>query len=92
MPVIATNNFVWTIRDKVETEKSGLILPGSGREKPHTASIISVGVTTKDGNIKNGKGKKAIFHKGVGQEIEYNGEVFLILMDLQIIGIDKGDK
>lgn len=84
----ATNNFVWVIRDKPEDEKSKLLLPGQGKEKMHTGTIFSIGVLVKDGNIKGGKNKKAIFHKGTGQEIEYLGETYLVLMDHMIIGVD----
>jgi chaperonin GroES len=84
----ATNNFVWVIRDKTESEKSGLMLPGTGKEKPNTGEIISVGTLVKDGNIKSGKGKRALFHKGSGQEISYKDETFLVLIDQQIIGVD----
>jgi len=87
MPVKATNNYIWIIRDKTEGEKAGLILPGSGREKPHQGLIVSVGVLVKDGNIKAGKGKKALFHKGIGMEIDYEGQIYLILQEHEIIGI-----
>jgi co-chaperonin GroES (HSP10) len=86
--MIATNNFVWIIRDKTEAEKSGLIIPGSGREKPHTGEIKSIGSLVRDKNVKAGKGKKGIFHKGVGQEIDYNGTVYLILFEHEILGVD----
>ncbi len=87
MPVKAVNTVVWIIRDKTESEKSGLVLPSQGKEKPHQGTIISVGGLVKDGNIKNGKGKKALFHKGVGQEIDFEGQTYLILDDIQIIGV-----
>ena len=84
---IATNNYVWIIRDATETEKAGLILPSSGKVKPHTGEIFSSGTIIKDGKIKSGVGKKAIFHKGIGQTIEFDGQEYLILEDHQIIGI-----
>lgn len=87
MPVKATNNYVWIIRDKTEGEKAGLILPGAGRVKPHQGLIVSVGQLVKDGNIKAGKGKKGLFHKGIGMEIEYEDQVYLVLQEHEIIGI-----
>lgn len=87
MPVKATEYCVWVIRDKTEGEKAGLILPDSGREKPHQGLIVSVGQLVKDGNIKAGKGKKAVFHKGVGFEIDFEGQIYLILQEHEIIGI-----
>ena len=84
----ATGQRVWIIRDEVESEKAGLIIPGSGREKPHTGTIFSIGLLVKDADIKRSKGKKAIFHKNIGQEIDYQGKVYLILFEHEIIGID----
>lgn len=84
----ATNNFVWVIRDQVESEKNKLLMPGHGKEKPNTGIIISAGANVQDGNIKGGKNKKALFHKGSGQEIEYGGQIYLVLIDQQIIGVD----
>lgn len=84
----ATNNFVWVVRDPVESEKNQLLMPGHGKIKPNTGTIISAGANVQDGNIKGGKNKKAIFHKGTGQEIEYKGETYLVLIDQQIIGVD----
>jgi chaperonin GroES len=88
MSVQATNNYVWVIRDKTETEKSGLLIPGSSRDKPHTGTIFSVGATTKDPKIKSGKNKKAIFYKGIGFEIDYNSQTYLVLQDHEIIGVE----
>jgi chaperonin GroES len=84
----ATNNYVWLIRDAIAAEKSGIIIPGTAREKPHTGTVVSIGSLVKDKEIKASKGKKALFHKGVEQEIEYADKVYIILNELHIIGID----
>lgn len=83
----ATNNFVLIIRDEAPAEKAGLIIPNQGREKPHTGTIFSVGALVKDQNIKAAKGKKALFHKTVGFELEYEGTVYLVLTAEQIISL-----
>lgn len=83
----ACNDFVWVMRDKPETESGGLIIPGVGREKPHQGTVISIGDLVQDKNIKKSKGKKALFHKTVGQEITFDGKVYLILEGRHIIGI-----
>lgn len=83
----ATNNNVFIIRDKTESEKSGLIIPSGGREKPHQGTVFSVGSLVKDQEIKRSKGKKALFHKGIGFEITYEEQVYLVLEDHQIIAI-----
>lgn len=82
----ATGLHVWIIRDEVKSEQSGLLIPGVGREKPHTGTIHSFGGKVTDEDIKI-RGR-AIFHKGVGQEIYYGGQVYLVLMEHEIIGTD----
>jgi co-chaperonin GroES (HSP10) len=84
----AANKWVWVIRDKADSEKSGIIIPRSGVEKPPTGEVISIGSLVQDKEIKSSKGKKAIWHKTVGQEITYKGVTYLILQEHEIIGID----
>lgn len=85
--VQATNNFVFVIRDEAEKEKSGLLLPDSGVEKPHHGTVYSTGELVRDKKIKAAKGKKICFHKGVGFPLEIEGEEYLILTDDQVIGV-----
>jgi len=84
----ATNKSIWVVRDKPDSEKAGIIIPRQGLEKPHTGEIISIGSLVDDKDIKSGKGKKAIFHKTVGQEILYKEVAYLILQQHEIIGVD----
>jgi len=85
MEIQATNNFVWVKRDEASSESAGLYIPVAGRPKLSTGTAISVGGLTKDIKIK--KGKKCFFHGTVGFEVEYEGEVFLVLNDEHIIGV-----
>jgi len=88
MAIKVTNNAVFIIRDKTETETTTkLFIPDKGREKPNTGVVYGVGGLVKDPEIKRSKGKKALFHKGTGQEIEYEGETYLVLDAGHIIGI-----
>lgn len=84
----ATNKSIWVVRDKPDAEKAGIIIPRQGLEKPHTGTVISIGSLVDDKDIKAAKGKKAIFHKTVGQEIIYKEITYLILQQHEIIGID----
>lgn len=83
----ATNNYIFLIRDKTETEKSGLFVPTGGRVKPHTGTIISVGSLVKDQEIKRAKNQKGMFHPSVGFEIEFEGNTYLVCQDHEIIGL-----
>lgn len=85
----ATNNFIYIIRDETEKEISGLYIPGKGQEKPHQGIIYSIGDLVQDKKIKKSLNKKAVFHKGVGFEMEIEGQVYLVLTDEQIIGVEK---
>jgi chaperonin GroES len=83
----ATNDFVFIVREKAKSEDSGLIIPSGGREKPHEGTIHSIGSLVQDKAIKGGKNKKALFHKGAGFEIEYEGTTYLVLNASHIIAV-----
>jgi chaperonin GroES len=81
----AANGFVWIIRDETPEETSGLLLPDSGKEKPHYGTLFSVGDMVQDKKIK--KGKKCLFFKGNGMEITYEGQDYLVLEGERVIGV-----
>ena len=83
----ATNNFVLLIRDQVQKETNGLIIPGESRVKPHKGTIFSVGDLVQHKYIKEGIGKKGIFHQGIGFEIEEEGIIYLVLQANEIIAV-----
>lgn len=83
----ATNQYVFIIRDEVEKEKAGIIIPGKGRVKPSRGEIFSIGGKVTDPDIKKGKGMKAIFYAGIGQEIDIDGKIYLCLNEQEIIGV-----
>ncbi len=83
----ATNTFIFIIRDEVEKKIGDLVIPGQGRTKPHRGTIFSVGGKVTDQLIKNGKDKKALFHAGIGFEIDVDGTIYLVLQEHEVIGI-----
>lgn len=83
----ACNKFVLILRDETETEDFGMEIPEQGRTKPHSGTIHAVGDLVEDENIKAGVGKKALFHKGVGQEIDYEDVIYLVLGGHEIIAL-----
>jgi len=83
----ATNNFVFIIRDEVVSEIGGLVIPNQGKEKPHHGTIFSIGELVQDTKIKGGKGRKCLFHKGIGFNIEYEGVEYLVLLGEEIIAV-----
>lgn len=87
MPIQATNNFVFIIRDKADAEKAGVYIPNTGREKPNEGTIYSVGDLIQDKKIKGAKNKKCLFFKGTGFHVEHQGIEYLVLTSDQIIAI-----
>lgn len=77
------NDFIFVKRDEVKKEVSGLIIPDSGKEKPHRGLVIGVGDKVEDKTIK--KNDIAIFHKTVGFEIDIDDEVYLVLTGREVI-------
>lgn len=75
----AVNTFVLIKRDEADTETSGgLILPDQAQVKPAMGKILSVGQMVLDKRIK--VGKKALFNKHVGVDIELGDETVTVLM------------
>ena len=74
-----------------ETTKSGIVLPGTAKEKPQEAEIIAVG----PGGIVDGKevkmevkvGDKVLFSKYSGNEIKVDGEEYTILKQDDILAV-----
>ena len=83
----ACNNFIFVIRDEVEKEKAGIIIPGKGRVKPSRGKIFSFGGKVTDPDIKKGEGKTCLFYAGIGQEIQIDEVVYLVLNESEVIGI-----
>ncbi len=85
----ATNFCVYIIRDEVEKEKDTLFIPKQGQVKPHRGKIFSIGSKVTDRDIIRGykEGLKGIFHKGIGQEVDIDGTVYLVLEEIHIIGV-----
>lgn len=83
----AANNFIFIIRDKTESEKSSLSIPGTGRVKPHTGTVVTVGSLVRDQEIKRAKDKKIMWHPTVGFDIEFEGITYLVLAEHEVIAV-----
>lgn len=74
-----------------ETTKSGIVLPGTAKEKPQVAEIISVG----PGGVIDGKevvmqvkpGDRVLISKYAGTEIKMNNVEYTILKQSEILAI-----
>lgn len=72
-----------------ETTKSGIVLPGTAKEKPQFAEIVAVG----PGGVVDGKeivmevsvGDRVIISKYAGTEVKVDGEEYTILRQNDIL-------
>jgi len=74
-----------------ETTKSGIVLPGSAKEKPQVAEIVAVG----PGVVEDGKvipmevkvGDKVLLSKYAGTEVKVDNDEYTILKQSDILAI-----
>ena len=79
------------VKEEEETTKSGIVLPGSAKEKPQEGTIMAVG----SGEIIDGKkvalevkvGDNIFFSKYSGTEVKIDEEEYLILRQSDILAI-----
>ncbi len=74
-----------------ETTKSGIVLPGSAKEKPQVAEVVAVGPgTVVDGNevkMEVKVGDKVLTSKYSGTEVKLDGEEYTILKQGDILAV-----
>ena len=72
-----------------ETTKSGIVLPGTAKEKPQIAEIVAVGpggvVEGKDVVMEVAVGDRVIVSKYAGTEVKLDGEEYTILRQSDIL-------
>jgi chaperonin GroES len=74
-----------------ETTKSGIVLPGTAKEKPLQGEILAVG----SGEMVDGKkiplevavGDRVIYSKYAGTEVKMDGNEYLIIRQSDILAI-----
>lgn len=77
--------------ESVETTKSGIVLPGTAKEKPQVAEVIAVG----PGGMVDGKkvtmelkvGDQVLISKYAGTEIKIDGVEYTILKQDDILAV-----
>ena len=77
---------------EAETQtKSGIVLPGTAKEKPQVAEVLAVGpggmVDGKEVVMEVSIGDKIIYSKYAGTELKLDGEEFIIVRQNDILGI-----
>lgn len=70
-----------------EKTKGGIIIPDTAKEKPQKGEIIAVG-PGKDGNLMTvSVGDTVLYGKYAGQELEHEGENYLIMREDDVLVI-----
>jgi len=74
-----------------ETTKSGIVLPGTAKEKPQMAEVVEVGpggtVDGKEVKMEVSKGNKVIYSKYAGTEVKLDGDEYIIVRQSDILAI-----
>jgi chaperonin GroES len=74
-----------------ETTKSGIVLPGSAKEKPQMAEVLAVGpggmVDGKEVKMEVKVGDKVIYSKYAGTEIKLDDVEYIIVRQSDILAV-----
>ncbi len=77
--------------EQEETTKSGIVLPGSAKEKPVMAEVIEVGpgglVDGKEVTMHVKKGDKVLYSKYAGTEVKLDKVEYIIVRQSDILAI-----
>ncbi len=72
-----------------ETTKSGIVLPGSAKEKPQMAEVVAAGpggmVDGKEVKMMVKPGDKVIYSKYSGTEVKIDGQELIIVKQSDIL-------
>jgi len=70
-----------------EKTASGIIIPGTAKEKPQRGTIVAVGNGKKDEPLTVKVGDSVIYGQYSGTEIKVEGNSYLIMRESDIFGI-----
>ena len=74
-----------------ETTKTGIVLPGTAKEKPQVAEVIAVGpggmVDGKEVKMEVKVGDQVIYSKYSGTEVKLDGQEYIIVRQSDILAI-----
>lgn len=74
-----------------ETTKSGIVLPGTAKEKPQVAEVIEVGPGTvvdgKEVKMEVKVGDKVLISKYSGTEVKFDNQEYTIVKQADILAI-----
>lgn len=79
------------LMESEETTKSGIVLPGSAKEKPQLAEVLAIGpgglVDGKEVKMEVKVGDKVIYSKYAGAEVKLDDQEYVIVRQSDILAI-----
>ncbi|HHU79220.1 MAG: co-chaperone GroES [Caldicoprobacterales bacterium] len=79
------------LMESEETTKSGIVLPGSAKEKPQLAEVLAIGpgglVDGKEVKMEVKVGDKVIYSKYAGTEVKLDDQEYVIVRQSDILAI-----
>ena len=78
--------------EEQESQRGGIIIPDTAKEKPQQAEVVAVGNGKLDDNgqripIEVKSGDRILFGKYSGSDIKVDGDEYLILREDEILGV-----
>jgi len=77
--------------EQEETTASGIVLPGTAKEKPQLATVVAVGpgglIDGKEVKMQVKVGDKVLYSKYAGSEFKIDGEEVVIVRQSDILAI-----
>lgn len=74
-----------------ETTKSGIVLPGQGKEKPQQAEVIAVGpggmVDGKEVAMQVKVGQQVIYSKYAGTDVKLGDDEYIVVKQSDILAV-----
>lgn len=67
----------------------GIIIPDTAKEKPLQGEVIATGNGTKDEEMLLKAGDQVLYGKYSGQELEFEGEKYMVMRQADVIAIIK---
>lgn len=70
-----------------EKTAGGLIIPDTAKEKPLAGKVVAVGPGTQEVKMEVKVGDQVLYGKYAGQELQIDGETYLIMKQNDILAI-----
>ncbi len=80
-------------KNQNSVSSSGIVLPETSQERPQIGEVVAIGDGTDfDGNKREMKvkvGDEVLFNKYAGVELKFEGETYIVMREIDVIGVMK---